>query len=303
MYVQLDDGKYTALRVALLKQKGSAEQRDFLAAARENPTFVDYMKERVPSTEGSAIPILSEALSEHEYKEPPSDTERTIYSTWSDLPPSVACRPTFWGQVSLAHVQAECVMASYLAANGGKGLSGKARIDYALKKGSEKEVDSCVRTVLRHFSGLPEARGNRSVYVNCPFGRAWWRERLCAEVSETSGAKPREILDVLRLSQQYWEEIVSLMVSRNSVIGHRSMRDALVWGLAEEKKQVPESAALNATQLRKLCRVLGVRAAWQELGVLSKAEQRALVDEEIVRVRAAPAEVDTENEAANDEGD
>jgi hypothetical protein len=289
MYMQLDDGKYTALRSSLLKAKGGDLQKEFLEAVRENQSFVEYMREQVPSSEGSAITLLREPLSEHEFKEPPRDTERTIYSSWPSLPPAVACRPTFWGQVSLAHIEAGCVMASYFAANGGRGQSGKGRIDYVLKNGSEKEIDSCVRTVLRQFSGLPEARGNRSVYVNCPFGRAWWRERLGAEVSETTGAALRDVLDVLRLSQQYWEEIVSLMVSRNSVIGHRSTRDVLVWALCEEKKKNSDSEALKANQLRRLCRILGVRAAWQEFGVLSKDEQRELVDDEIARVGAVGA--------------
>lgn len=281
MYAQLDDGQYTSLRKALLHRKGSEVQRELLEAARTNETFVDFIREHVEATKGEEIPIYAQQLSEHEFKEPPADTELAIYKTFPALTPANACRPELWGAITLRHIEEQRIEACYLAANGGSLPGGLERIDGALSKNDEAGIDSCVRTLLRRLSGLPEARGHRSVYVNCPFGRSWWRERLCEEICKTVG-EPRElILGVLRLSQEYWERIVGLMVSRNSILGDRNTRDILVWVLARIKASNPENKILKASHLATFVRILGVRAAWQEFGILEPDELKQILEQDM----------------------
>lgn len=284
MNKRLDDEKYTKLRKELLAEKGSGLQREFLEAARSDKQFIDFIRNgRGIGTQGDKeVAILGKKLTEHEYKEPPKDTEHKMYATWKGIPPETACRVTFWGEVTLRHIEAGCIKSSYLAASGGSLPGGPVRINKALSGDDKaKEVDACVRTVLRRMSGLPEARGNVSVYVNCPFGRAWWRGRWAGEVCENTGASRADVTNLLRHGQEYWEKLVRLVISRNSVLGDQKVRDVLIWSLAEILKSDSENPILKAKNLEGLCRLLGVRCAWQELGMLEVAELKALIDREI----------------------
>ena len=118
-----------------------------------------------------------------------------LYSSWSYVAPALACRSTFWAAVTLNHVRHGLIDSAFLAANGGNLPGGAERIDFALNDRSNsgpQRVDNCVRTVLRRLGGLPEVRGNRSVYVDCPFARAWWRERMIEQASEGRDDVARE---------------------------------------------------------------------------------------------------------------
>ena len=278
MYKRLDDAEYTSLRRSLIKKGSVEKQKDFLKATRSSKTFTEMVRQWVGSHGTVQVEIIEKKLTEHQYKDPTKDTEQQMYLAWKDVPPETSCRTDFWGEVTLRHIEEDRIQASYLAANGGSTSGGLQRLDTVLSGGTEKEIDACVRTILRNLGGLPEARGNRSVYVNCPFGRAWWREKFAEEICENTGASRDSILAVLRVSQQYWEEIVTIIVSRNSVLGDSKVRDALAWVLSEKS---PENDLFKPETLKRLCRLLGVRCAWQELGVLEIDELKVLIDQEI----------------------
>jgi len=287
MYKRLDDTAYTKLRKQLLEKKGSRLQRELLESIRLDDRFLEFVRDKVGEEGTTEVLVLDKILTEHEYKEPPKDTERGMYEAWKDISPETACRVTFWGAVTLLHIENKRIRPSYLAANGGSLSDGLERVDKALSaSGSEKDIDSCVRTILRRMSGLPEPRGNSSVYVNCPFGRAWWRGKLTEEVCEKTGASRDSILDLLRWTQDYWETLVRLLVSRNSVLGDSDVRVALIWTLAELLESTKESEILKSKNLRVLCRLLGVRCAWQELGMLDLNEVKALIGKEISSIPA-----------------
>ena len=131
-------------------------------------------------------------------------------------------------------------------------------------------LDKCVRTVLRRLGGLPEARGNRSVYVNCPLARAWWRERLVAEVATNEGeGLEREIRAVVHPeSQQYWEDLVTFVVSRNSVFGSVEVRNILIRTLAKVLDENPRSPLRTADELKRVCRSVSSIQASFELSVV-----------------------------------
>ena len=234
-YQEFEDSSYTALRKSLLRAKGSKQQKEFLDVLRSSEQYTAWMKETVKIVPGEELPLLEDSLTESEFKEPPRSTERQIFQSWKSISPASACRVTFWGFMTLRHVEAGRIEASFLAANGGTLPSGLERIDRVLKEGSEKEIDGTVRAALRRLSGLPEARGNRSVYANCPLARAWWRRYVAHEVDEYTehNAVARDVLKVLGDSQQYWEDLISLVVSRNSVLGDMKVRAALIWALSE----------------------------------------------------------------------
>ena len=284
MYKQLDRVGYTALRKRLLREKGSGDQQNLLEIAKRNDDFVGFVRSQSGVEGDKEVGIFGEVLTEGMYKEPPKDTEKEIYEMWKELTPEVACRVAFWGEVTLRHIEAGRIDACFLAANGGNLPGGAERIDKALESGSDKEIDSCVRAILRRMSGLPEARGNISVYVNCPFGCAWQRSKMAEEVAAATGKSYDSIAKLLRLKQDYWERLVRLVVSRNSVLGDRNVRDALVCVLAEKLEKDSKHAVLEPKNLERICRLLGVQCAWRELGIFAVGELKGIIDEVISSV-------------------
>ena len=285
-YREFDDAAFTRFRRKLLRTKGSPEQRGLLRVLHDDGEFLRVVRESV-GTEGSHHPALCpDALTESEFKQPPTSTEVALYGAWSKLTPRVACRTTFWANLTCLHIENERIRATYLAANGISGATGAERIDRVLHDKSEsaaKAIDECVRTVLRRLGGLPEARGNKSVYVDCPFARAWWRERLVNEVSSGTPGVVEDVREVTRVNQTYWEELVVLVVSRNSVLGSHEVRDRFILTLADLFAKEAETPLRKAQNLRAACRMVGTIQASRELSVLDEGELGTLMDE-VVRL-------------------
>ena len=259
VYAEFDESAYARLRRSLISKsaRGSDVQRRFLEAVRDASAFLAYLHDRVPIVQGDELDPLADRMSEAEFGNPPSDTEWRLFEGWRELTPRVACRPAFWARVTQRHIEDDRIESSFLAANRGGTVSGLQRIDAALSAsgaGAAKMLDGCVRTVLRRLGGLPEARGNRSVYVNCPLARAWWRERLVAEVAngEGEGVK-REIRAVVHSeSQQHWEYLVTLVVSRNSVFGSVTVRSILIRAVARKLAEEPRCGVRTAEGLKRV---------------------------------------------------
>ena len=285
-YAERDEAAYTsftATRGPLLGDKGGEFQRDFLTAAQRPSAFVEFMDEHVPAVTGARVCSFTGALTEQSFKEMTVDQEEDVYDSWRDLTPRVACRVSFWADVTIQHIQVGVLEeASWLAANGGRNESGEERIDRALATQSEEGnrlMDDCARTILRRMSGLPSARGNRSVFVNPSFARAWWRERLVARISAREGVEDQRTLrDVVRKSQQYWENLTTMIVSRGSVLGSVDVQDAFVNGLAKHLKDTPGSPLNSASSLTTALRRFSNIATSRELGVLDFEEISAIVD-------------------------
>ena len=285
-YREFDDAAFTRFRRKLLRTKGGPEQRGFLQAVRDDEEFLRVIRNSV-GTQGSREPSLSpDVLTESEFKQPPASTEADLYRAWSSLTPRVACRTTFWADLTCRHIEGGRIRASYLAANGLPGAGGADRVDRVLQDESEggaHPVDRCVRTVLRRLGGLPEARGNKSVYVDCPLARAWWRERLVSEVSGGDPDRAEDVREVTRVTQTYWEELVVLVVSRNSVLGSHEVRNTFILSLADLLAREDQTPLRIGKNVRAACRMVGTIQASRELSVLEKGELRALMDD-VVRL-------------------
>ncbi len=293
VYAEWDEAGYTRLRRSLIRKsaKGADVQREFLEAVRDTPDFLLYMEEHLDLREGTELEPLAERMSEAEFGNPPSDTERRLFDAWQELTPRIACRVAFWGRVTFRHIEQGRIESTFLAGNGGGTVTGAQRIDTALSATGEespKSMDACVRTVLRRMGGLPEVRGNRSVYVNCPLARAWWRERLVAEVTAGEDDElQRHIRTVVHPeSQQYWEELVTFVVSRNSVFGSVEVRNILVRTLARALDRSPTSSLRRATGLKQVCRAVSIVQASRELSVLPYDHVAQLM-ETIVQLHSA----------------
>ena len=297
------DSDYTKLRKELLREKGGGLQREFLEVTRYSGSFVAWIEERIRVEEGESslshgggdgfaeegrkFALLPHRLSEQEYKEAPEFVERMLYDGWRGLAPARASEETFWGYVTLEHIRKGIIDAFYLAANGGNLPGGLERIDKALAEGQEegeqeKKIDLAVRTILRRLGGLPEARGTKSVYVNCPFARAWWRRYVAEQVCKETGADAERVARTLAQSQEYWERLIVLIVSRNSVLGDVKVRTALIWALSELVEDESKKRLFVAKILGEISRQIGIRSAWQELGVFEVDELKRIMEGEFL---------------------
>ncbi len=287
-YQEFDGAAYTRFRKDVLSEKGTTRQREFLEATLDNDRFVTLLTDRGLIAEGNRVPLYEEELSEQVYREPPPDVEEGLYRIWREFAPRFACSPTFWAAVTLQHIEGGRILSSYLAVNGSASATGAQRIDRALAGDEPKPVDDCVRSVIRHMSGLPEARGNKSVYVDCPLSRAWWRERLVARVVERSGVVPKAMVrDVVRRSKDYWERLIVMIVSRNSVFGSTVVVDAFVASLARLLAVEPKSVLRDTDALVRTVRRISALAAARELGVLEFGEIVEVMNEVLLDVHQA----------------
>ena len=275
--------RFTAKRGRLLGEKGGGFQRTFLTAAKDRRAFIDFMEREVHARDGDRPPAFDGAMTEQSFKDMTVDQEEAVHELWKEVPPKTACRVSFWAETTIQHLKDGVIEeASWLAANGGRTESGEERIDRALaEKGDlgKKPMDDCVRTILRRMSGLPSARGNRSVFVNPPFARAWWRERLVNRVANRDGAEAKaDLSNVVRRSQTYWENLMKMIVSRGSVFGSVVAQDAFINGLARNFRAHPQSPFKNTKTLESTLRRFSNVAAARELGVLTFEEIGEIVD-------------------------
>jgi len=272
---ELTDADYTRLRRSLLREKGSDRQREFLEKVRDSSQFLDYASGLLSTVGSLELGLAPYPMTESEFKDPPADTERELYMSWSTLTPSVACRSTFWACLTLEHIRQGHIQSVYLAANGGNLPGGAERIDFALNDESfqgPQRIDSCVRSVLRRLGGLPEIRGNRSVYVDCPFARAWWRERMVEQVARGDDEVAAKVRAVIRISQTYWEKLVDRIVFRNSTFGSANIRNAFLRAIARLVDRDPRSELRNASALQRICRRATVYQGSRELSILDDDE-------------------------------
>jgi len=294
-YREFRDTDYTSFRRRLLRKKGGRTQVEFLKAVRGgNSAFLDYMSHL--GWDGDARPpALPGRLTEFEFRMPPADTEQAVYKVLANLSPAMACRSAFWASYTCDSIERDQIKSVYLAANGGNLSGGAARIDRALRAHAKRDsqassgnegdktersqnwpgaklIDDCLRTVLRRMGGIPEARGKRTVYVDCPFARAWWREWIVEEVAGKDEDIARLVGNVLRINQTYWEKIVDRIVSRNSTFGAVEVRRAFLLTLALEVESTREDGGVsrleNPKHLVRSCRRVAAHQGMRELSLL-----------------------------------
>lgn len=291
--VEFDDSAYSKCRKRLLNCKGDSRQQEFLQRALDCRKFIEHFED-IPRV-GQEDPLaVASNMTEHEFKSPPSDTESSLYSQWRSLPTSVASRSTFWANFTLSHIKAGRIKSHYLAVGSGSSPSGKTRITKALRERDKKRrperIDNCVRTILRRLGGLPEIRGNRSVYVDCPFARAWWRERMVEQAAsylDVSGRNncKNQIRAVVGVNQTYWEKLIDRIVFRNSTFGSVNIRGAFLRKLGQEMLPHPKSdenkELAKAKSLIRLCRRATAYQGKIEMSILDDEELNDIMEESV----------------------
>ena len=226
---QLSPDPLTKLRDQLVnsgkKHRGGSQQREFLEAVETN-SLLEYLESNRVGRNFSSfgIPLLEVKLQESEFVKPPVTTARLIWNTFKFLTPQEASNVGVWNAITLHNVQEGRLEASYLAASSER-ISGKHRIQIALKDKKSQQIDDCVRTVFRTMGGLRRIRGTVSVISDCTLSRHWWMgkvlEEMCAEWPVNEDRAWEE------LSQQ-WNLIAEWAVRRLTIIASPVLLAGLV---------------------------------------------------------------------------
>ncbi|MCY4399692.1 MAG: hypothetical protein OXE96_10190 [Gemmatimonadetes bacterium] len=293
--MELDDGPVPYKRFreepygrrlkALLQVKGDLLQKEFLESVRDRRTFVNYMSE-LPVDGIREVPLWDKSISEHDFRALPPELELSLYRRWWQVPPEVASRSGFWGYVTTCHVGAGTIDSTHLAAT--NRLPGVSAIDQALAEDAPLMIDRCVRTALRRLGGLRPARGHRSVYVDCMFARAWWRERMVEEATSEVADRVRALFRLK--GKSLWEDLISRLIDEDgvSVFGPMNVpsgvRSALFLSLARHLTGEPRSPLAQSHQLRHVFQQIATYQATPGLGPADDLELANIV-RAIVRAR------------------
>lgn len=260
------------------------ERRDFIervCAPRGEFTkwFSNRFRPRV-ETEVIActIPTGEFRLSEGEIAGPPPSAEKSLAEMVGDIPPRQAALPALWASYNLELLQRGVVEEPcHFAKPVGSGpkTTGRATLERALQKKSEKqekELDACIRTLCRQMlGGVPEERGQISVYIDPRIARAWWRGRVIRQTVEELDIDPDSAWDTLREPGPPWEELVQHVVRKLTHVGERTIRSALVARFVE-MKLTDDDSTTRRKRTAALLRETGRRVAGRSLGVLSARE-------------------------------
>lgn len=231
-YPSLNESRFAHFRSGLLSKKGSDKQIDFLSSLSSREGFLRYTEILWQGGEANFNRFL-DPLTENCFGNPPPNIQESTYSIFGKIPYKYAASPTLWGAITLLHIQNEIIEADYLVGPNVHYKSGMERIDHALHSNDVTEIDNCVRTALRQLSGLPEARGKRSVFIDCPFARSWWKSKIISSVkTNIIDSDKLKLFDVFK-NKAIWESFVTTIVSRPTVLGSEIMQDAFVYSFAK----------------------------------------------------------------------
>ena len=296
-FLEYEAEKFDALRSSLIEEKGSEAQLELLEACLGRESFFSWVELKLSGGEiGQSVPeVLSRNLAEEDFNGMNDLVEQEACQLWSDVPLIVACRASFWGMVTVNHIEKGLIQPSYLACSyrssksGVKCITGVERIKRAIERKDNKAIDDVTRTILRKLSGLPEERGvPRSVSCDCPFGRAWWRQRILNEMLLLTEGNRQAISYTLYASKTYWEKLMMLpqmevSKSKPSRFGDSKVRTAFIWALSDyvgicDYKKLFDSSGLIDKCTRRFTRM----SLEREFGVFEIDELKSIIKEEVI---------------------
>ncbi len=220
------------------------------------------------------LPDSKEKMTEKEFSGPPLDTEQKIYERLEFISPRTAASTAFWTSYHIELIRRKIIEPGYLAAKAGASQTGRARLESAIKREHRRQLDDSIRTVLRRLGGLPEARGNVSVFVDCHLARAWWRGYIANAVAEDSQYDCNDIWSLLHLPGAPWVQMMEYGVKRLTVISDRKVRSAFIARLIE--LQVNAQTQHRKYLITDWLGQIGKLSAGRELGFLEFDENLAL---------------------------
>ena len=253
--------------------RGGDEQREFIRLAKDDPDAFCNQLRSWGLTGGKTPPVTEHPIHEKEFVNPSWPTERAIAAAWRELPAGLAARPETWTRIHVEMIEQDRMESSYLAA-GNKDQPGRVRIAQALRQKNAKDVDDCVREVLRRLGGVI-SRANRTAFLDCPLAKAWWRHRYAEEAYRVFQQGSIETLSNALRPSFRWVTLVEDMISRLTIIGDSGIRPALVQCLAEGVASTPR-------EMSRVRNWIGRRSTVQALGAQGPQYVWQLVREEFL---------------------
>lgn len=252
-YRRFRENPYRRRVKALVEVKGGPLQKEFLEIVRDSRAFVDYMS-TLPTAGIRDVALWEEPISETDFRALPPERELSLYRRWAYIPADIAHRSGFWGYVTTGHIAAGTIDSTHLTAT--KQLPHASAIDQVLAEDVPVKIDRCVRDALRRMGAPRPVRGRRSIYADCVFARAWWRERMVEEATSEIADRVRA---VFRISgKSLWEALVTRLIDNDgrSVFGPldapNGVRNALFLVLARHLADNPKSPLAQPQQLRRV---------------------------------------------------
>ena len=256
-YSRLDEKVWGDFGKKLKKNKGSEEQKEFLAACRagkeEFLTYLEHNGLADSVSDGESV-SLTHKFTEREFVYPPHDTQKKIWETFKGLPDEITCKCGFWAYVIIEMIEEGYIQPSYLAsALNGADNTGSYMIDNALASDDAGKIDGRARRILRSMCN-PAPRGKRIVFNDFYLGKTYWRWRWADKISDIM--KPDRILKIL--DEKYYAGFSARMHSGKSYISSENIFGGLLLFL-EKNREVGDK------KLKAIIDQIGYLSVWKAI--------------------------------------
>lgn len=256
------------------EQAITARQGVAIDAAKQGvDEFASYLREmlEIEPTEELGTPDLPRSLTSSEFIDPPLGVERELGSMLLPLVTArEASQPLVWTLLHIGWLEAGSLgndpYASFFCSPGGK---------------APPSDDRAMRNALRRLGGLPYARGNVSVFSDCPVARAYWRYRVAADVAANSAGlfTSEEAHAALHASNEGWDQFAMVPLRRFPAISESRARAALVTPFLDVTRERNKPSAKAATRkIQAAGQALGQVAVVRSLKHTQFEELREVVD-------------------------
>ncbi|MDD9860024.1 MAG: hypothetical protein OXU40_06205 [Nitrospira sp.] len=255
----------------------SETQKDFLQICQfGKDSFLEYMNEHLLSSESSTIGknevAFAYRLSEREFLYPGRETQKEIWYTFKDLPAETMYCCSFWGYVIVRMIKDGRIDPLYLASGlNGRDKTGAYMVGDALKSNDRKQIDNCVRRILRSMCN-PAPRGKRVVFDDFCLGKAYWSCFWSHKMSSVIGLKFEQIREVL--DKDYYGAFAGKMHSGLSYISSQNVLGGLLLYLKEARGKKPTSK-----QLEEIIDKVSYLSAWKAIEIQGPASNQKEIKE------------------------
>lgn len=281
-YETLNRANYEAFQRKLIPKKQEPDvefQLEFLEnVERGGDAFAEMVRSNVGTTEGEIPAVPNSKIGVSEALDVPWSTEEEFYGLWNNLAPFQAALPEFWARLSIELIQRDRIEHTYLAKRK-FGEDGRSRLVRLIRTGGasdqdKKEIVTLIRDILRRSGGIYRDRAKRTVYLDCPIAKSWWRYRFASEIVRNGATFSVEQLSVVLRNSGLWEELIQAMVSRLTVIGATAIRDASVQFIATNR-------VIKKEHVKRILNEVGSIAADQALPAMSASQVSLLLQSDL----------------------
>lgn len=276
-YKRIDENIWHGFGKAILAEKGSEDQREFLRACRAGKdSFLRYVSAVCPVDDnvvGEQDVGFKYKFSKGEFRHVPRDTQQVIWDAFQNIPVDDVSSCGFWGHVVITLIDNDMIEPEFLATgSNGDAAAGSYVIDKALQSDNEKQIDDCTRRILRSLCN-PAPRGKRIVFNDFYLGKAFWRWRWSDRMSGVVNLQRDDILKIL--DENYYAAFSAKMHTGKSCIGAENILGGLLLYLKNVNKK-----KVGGKRLGKIIDHISRLSVWKAIEIqsptLNKKEIQAI---------------------------